>query len=814
MLDADTPAADRALSQAPSFAAAIDAALGLTMPSWPLQNVVAVNPFWQQRGRPFTDVMREVSPVIGAETYMPLAFYLDQYGTGRISERSLSAVLAQAKSKIGLDAESLDTFVRASRRQQVEHHYDQSFAGWLDQRQPGSNWQRAIIDQVGMFAGAYFDNGQAVAPFPWRSLSFWEAWKAAQSLGGVADSWALPGLKALLAAAAGLSARDHIGHMLGRLGISSAAAQARYLARLMAEVLGWASQFQWRDWQHGLGYSVAGVGGTEDLLAVRLSYDLLLTRGFQDGTMSGDLSEFHAWQQSLHRERDPSGASARHLALQEIWQEALELSYQEGLAALLKRPKLPPRAARFHAIFCIDVRSEPIRRCLERASPQLRTSGFAGFFGLPITFQSQAQEQASARLPVLLSPRLEVRDGDDLSRGPRRQQVSEFIKSMRKGAISSFSFVELFGGIGLLQMAERCLELIRPQPKLPATTTSEPSRWTISGINGVPLDTLGKVEHTLGILRHLGLKDDFASLILLVGHGSTSRNNAFAASLACGACGGHAGDLNARLLASWLNDPRVRSGLKTRGVQVPATTWFCAALHETTTDKIAVLDAHLVPSTHQEALSEFAEVARCAGAVARHERASRWRSMPANQAAQRACNWAETRPEWGLAGNGALIVGPRDVTLGVDLGGRAFLHDYDWRKDDDFKTLELIMTAPMVVAHWINMQYYASTVAPEVYGAGDKTIHNIINESGVICGNGGDLRIGLPLQSVHDGTKFVHEPLRLSVVIAAPRPAIESVIAKHENVRLLIEHEWVHILQIDDRGDLLRRAPGGAYACL
>ena len=814
MLDAETLAGDRALGQAPSFAAAIEDALRLTMPSWPLQNVVAVNPFWQQRGRLFTDVMRELSPVIGADTYMPLAFYLDQYGAGRMTEKSLSAALTQAKSKIGLDGESLDSFVRASRSEQVDHHYDQSFAGWLDQRQPGNNWQRAIVDQVGMFAGAYFDNGQAVAPFPWRSLSFWEAWKAAQSLGGVADSWALPGLKAMLEAAAGLSARDHIGHMLCRLGLSSAAAQGRYLARLMAEVLGWASQFQWRDWRHGLGDPVAGLGGTEDLLAVRLSYDVLLTQGFQDGTTSGALSEFHAWLQSLHRKRDSSGASARYRVLQEIWQQALELSYQEGLAASLKRPKLPPRAAWFHAIFCLDVRSEPMRRSLERASPQLRTSGFAGFFGLPITFKSPAQELASARLPVLLSPRLEVRDGDDRSRESRRQAVSDFIKSMRKGAISSFSFVELFGGIGLLQMAARCVELIRPQPKVPVTTTSEPSRWTISGLNGVPLDTFGKVEHALGILRHLGLKDDFAFLVLLVGHGSTSCNNAFAASLACGACGGHAGDLNARVLASWLNDPEVRSGLKTRGVQVPATTWFCAALHETTTDEIAVLDAHQAPTTHQQALREFAEVARCAGTEARHERASRWRSMPANKSAERACNWAETRPEWGLAGNGALIVGPRDLTLGVDLGGRAFLHDYDWRKDDDFKTLELIMTAPMVVAHWINMQYYASTVAPEVYGAGDKTIHNIINESGVICGNGGDLRIGLPLQSVHDGNKFVHEPLRLSVVIAAPRHAIESVIAKHETVRQLIEHEWVHILHIDESSELFRRAPGGGYACL
>ena len=45
--------------------------------------------------------------------------------------------------------------------------------------------------------------------------------------------------------------------------------------------------------------------------------------------------------------------------------------------------------------------------------------------------------------------------------------------------------------------------------------------------------------------------------------------------------------------------------------------------------------------------------------------------------------------------------------------GRAFLHDYDWRHDEGFGVLELIMTAPVVVASWISLQYYGSTVAPE-----------------------------------------------------------------------------------------------------
>ena len=73
-------------------------------------------------------------------------------------------------------------------------------------------------------------------------------------------------------------------------------------------------------------------------------------------------------------------------------------------------------------------------------------------------------------------------------------------------------------------------------------------------------------------------------------------------------------------------------------------------------------------------------------------------ALPTSQLRRRARDWAQTRPEWGLAGNAAFIAAPRARTRAVDLEGRAFLHDYDWRQDQEGKVLELIMTAPMVVA--------------------------------------------------------------------------------------------------------------------
>jgi hypothetical protein len=46
----------------------------------------------------------------------------------------------------------------------------------------------------------------------------------------------------------------------------------------------------------------------------------------------------------------------------------------------------------------------------------------------------------------------------------------------------------------------------------------------------------------------------------------------------------------------------------------------------------------------------------------------------------------------------------------------------------------------------------------------------------------------------------MHAPLRLSVVIDAPRERIDAVIAKHETVRNLVLNKWIHLLRFGDSG--------------
>jgi uncharacterized protein YbcC (UPF0753/DUF2309 family) len=195
--------------------------------------------------------------------------------------------------------------------------------------------------------------------------------------------------------------------------------------------------------------------------------------------------------------------------------------------------------------------------------------------------------------------------------------------------------------------------------------------------------------------------------------------------------------------------------------------------------------------------------------MARSERALRLpRAATGQNIVGRSRDWSETRPEWALAGCKAFIAAPRARTAGVGLEGRAFLHDYDWRTDPNFGVLELIMTAPVVVASWISLQYYGSTVSPDVFGGGNKLLHNVTGGIGIVEGNGGLLRAGLPWQSVHDGSKLVHEPVRLAVCIEAPREAMSAILERNPGVRALFDNRWLHLFALDEAGRLAWRYTG------
>jgi hypothetical protein len=591
----------------------------------------------------------------------------------------------------------------------------------------------------------------------------------------------------------------------------------------------------------------------------------------------------------------------------------------DGAARPEKTAKGAPVTVRpqAQAVFCIDVRSESLRRHLETLG-DYETFGFAGFFNAAIRYQALGSHHETDQFPVILKAKNVVREIPRTYQGQvhlkqrvrtqridaahallhdlkenvatpyvmvesvgwfyslpmigktiftsfygnasawfkrtflhpvattltvdklSRNEVEEMLAAEQR-AIARRALQEKFGDRQLNLSLER-LEFLRrraleqdvgepsPEARSYALSADEETAFVEDlrssyGINQhsafarterITRTGFTSSEQALMVetaLRIMGLTRNFARLVLFCAHGSTSENNPFEAALDCGACGGNPGNPNARVLALVANKRLVREELAKNGITIPQDTYFIAGQHDTTTDNVELFDLEDLPPTHRKDLLQLIRGLEEAGLRNRQERCARFPEIghfipPARAAREvyrRSADWSQVRPEWGLSRNAAFIIGRRRVTRTIDLDGRVFLHSYDYRLDPAGRLLEVVMTGPQVVGQWINMEHYFSTVDQEIYGSGSKIYHNVVGRLGIMAGPQSDLRTGLAWQTVMDGPRPYHEPMRLLTVIEAPRERIDQIIRGHRHLRHLYDNEWVRLMAIEPEEGILYR---------
>ena len=807
-----------------SLSDSVVAACDRIAPTWPLDRFIAVNPYWGWRGSSAADAAANLGVLGGTALTMPRSWFRQEWAAGRLTHEHLRAA-ATASGDNELAAEAADVLEQSFDQQQptIPRLALATDVRDLDSSpRPGQTWADLVTHQISQHCAAHFDRWQG-SWHPDQRVDLFTGWRGQLSAShGVkwqhGARWARHRISMLPA-----QPTAAIDVMLDALTIPKDGEQA-YLTALLLSINGWAAWCAYLRWQARLD------GGDDDeivaLLAIRLAWEWLLRN---DAATADDNDRWDDWASSWASTQDVAATIAHDQRVDWILQSAVERTYQHGLIdALAAATTVTYDVPAVQAVFCIDVRSEVIRRAIESTSAHIETRGFAGFFGLPISYTPAGSALTRPQLPGLLAPAINVSESSSDGTDPlaiaeqrtatlgNRQRWSKF----RSAPSSVFSFVE---SMGLLYGPK----LIKDS--LAHTTT--PQKWENAGLSAqvqkglrptfdmVDSDTAAASGIAHRVLTAMGLVDEFAPLVMLCGHGSQTANNPHAAGLDCGACGGQTGEVNARVLADLLNSSAVRSQLVGLGITVPPTTWFVAALHNTTTDHIELFDTELVPAQFDAELAQLQRWLANAGDRSRAERAD---SLGLDHLInhpeqlrlallQRANDWSQVRPEWGLAGNAAFVIAPRQRTRHMNLAGRSFLHDYDWQLDTDLSVLTLIMTAPMVVTNWINMQYHASTVDNRRYGSGNKVLHNVVGgRIGVFEGNGGDLRIGLAMQSLHDGHTLRHPALRLSVFIEAPRAGIDSIIKGHAVVHDLVSNGWIHLLRIEpETGAVERRTDAG-----
>jgi len=454
-----------------------------------------------------------------------------------------------------------------------------------------------------------------------------------------------------------------------------------------------------------------------------------------------------------------------------LWLEIVEWSYFDQVLKGLEthEDKSSEHKLTYQAVFCIDDRESTLRTYCELGDPNCQTFASAGFFNVEFYFQPENGKFYTKVCPAPVTPKYLIRESEAIARHKKDVHFNQRISGVFTGWITTQT-MGFWSGIKLARSIFSPTESpamvssfkhMDPSGKLAYHAIEKLTKE--SGLQeGFTLEEMATRMESF--LRGIGLVENFAPIVYIMGHGASSVNNTHYAGYDCGACCGRAGSVNARAAAYMLNHKDVRALLSNKGIQIQESTQFVGALHDTTRDEAEYYDLDILNLTNE--INHSKNVQNIDKALERNakERARRFFLINTKQAATkvhaevklRALSLFEPRPEWNHNSNALCLVGRRSTNINLYLDQRAFLNSYSYLVDPEGKSLLGILNAVAPVCGGINLEYYFSKVDNSRLGAGSKLPHNVIGLIGVANGMEGDLRPGLPKQMIN-----IHDPIRL-----------------------------------------------------
>ncbi len=763
----------------------------------PLKDFVHHNTLHAFQHMKFYDAIRTASATFGYQTTLSLAEYRDLYAIKRITPD----VLMRTIREHGLDEDAEEWRSRA-----LYKEYDQTVEPRIGRLR--NEWNRlypidldnAVQPLLFRIICSYIDQGIAISPFPFEDTGLLAAVRALEE-------------RSLVSFFKTAKARELLRH-------------SPTITELLEVLVGKGNQAYYAQYLYDQQFAHPGWSGIvatleakpESLLhpkPISLNDAIILELLLEIDELTSRLGE--TWQPLGTRiTRPPTElfADSPPTELQTvltIWQDAFEWSYYDTvLAGMTRSASQTAKTAgpkRFQAVFCIDEREYSLRTYVELLDARCETFGAPGFFGVAFYFQPTGATAYDKLCPAPVTPKHLIREIP--KHGPHAHATeimySKDSHKLVRGLLLSYV-------LGIPALGKLVANLIHPtmgpavansfshmDPTADLTVAYDGNRDEARGLQ-IGFTAEEMADRVEKLLRSIGLVADFAPLVYVIGHGSSSANNPHHGAHDCGACSGRPGLVNARVFAAMANDLSVRTLLKQRGLTIPDGTQFVGGMHDTASDDIRLYDEETLSEHNRRLHRSNVRLFEHALDLDAKERSRRFMSINTkrpvkairNEIKKRSVSYYEPRPELGHGTNALCVVGRRSLTRRLFLDRRAFLNSYDYRTDPEGTVLLDVLRPLGTVCGGINLEYYFSRMDNYKLGAGTKLPHNVMGLVGVANSSDGDLRSGLPLQMIE-----VHDPIRLLMIVEHRPELVANVIRSDPSLYEWFGNEWIHLVALD-----------------